>query len=172
MKISFRKLAKSITGISTPLFGISWNPAEADREVARKILIFLEDRRALYDPIEIDRPEWVFDSIQEIRRRLTETLEGLDAVDPFLEESLRELRAACRKYASMMGGSRMIIPGRTSNIYGIALGELRGVFGIHLARLAAAYGLDVEDQLASLFPIEDTDEAERGPLTRVRPHRI
>lgn len=38
-----------------------------------------------------------------------------------------------------------------------ALGELRGVLGIHLAIIAAHYELDVEDDLASIFPIPDTD---------------
>ena len=35
------------------------------------------------------------------------------------------------------------------------LGELRGVFGVHLAQLAAAYGLDIEDDLASTLPASD-----------------
>jgi len=160
MKISFTKLAKSINGISTPLFGVSWNPPELDRNIARRILIYMEDRRALYDPMEIDRPEWVFDSVQEIRKFLTDIIANLDNVELALEKTIRDLRAACRKYSTMMYGSRMIIPGRSNNIYGIALGELRGVFGIHLARLSISYGLDVESQLASIFPIEDTDESE------------
>jgi len=33
-----------------------------------------------------------------------------------------------------------------------ALGELRGVLGIHLVTIAAQYELDVEDDLASIFP--------------------
>ena len=48
------------------------------------------------------------------------------------------------------------------NIYGIALGELRGVFGIHVTRLAVAYGLDLEDQLVTICPIVDSDEAENA----------
>jgi hypothetical protein len=38
-----------------------------------------------------------------------------------------------------------------------ALGELRGVFGIHIAKLAAEYGLDIEDDLASILPARDDD---------------
>jgi len=42
-----------------------------------------------------------------------------------------------------------------------ALGELRGVFGVHLAQIAAKYGLDIEDDLASILPME----ADNGPET-------
>lgn len=38
-----------------------------------------------------------------------------------------------------------------------AVGELRGVFGIHIAQLAAQYGIDVEDDLASILPPPEED---------------
>jgi hypothetical protein len=37
-------------------------------------------------------------------------------------------------------------------VFNGALGELCGVFGVHLAQLAAQYGLDIEDDLASILP--------------------
>jgi hypothetical protein len=33
--MKFKKMAKSLTGISTPVFGISWSPLETDREIVR-----------------------------------------------------------------------------------------------------------------------------------------
>jgi hypothetical protein len=39
-----------------------------------------------------------------------------------------------------------------------ALGELRGSFGIHLATLATSYGLDMEDELASILPATPDDD--------------
>lgn len=43
-----------------------------------------------------------------------------------------------------------------------ALGELRGTFGNMLAQLASSYGVDVEDELASIMPGDDSsDERER-----------
>lgn len=36
-----------------------------------------------------------------------------------------------------------------------ALGELRGNFGVHLAFIAVKYGIDVEEQLAAIFPAAD-----------------
>jgi hypothetical protein len=53
-------------------------------------------------------------------------------------------------------------------VFNGALGEMRGVFGIHIAKLAAQYGLDVEDDLASILPgpseIDDPDESAVGRL--------
>jgi len=37
-----------LTGISCPLFGVSWNPPESQRKIAQKIIIFLEAKRVLY----------------------------------------------------------------------------------------------------------------------------
>ena len=38
-----------------------------------------------------------------------------------------------------------------------AIGELRGVFGIHVAKIAVAYGVDVENDLASIMPEQDEE---------------
>jgi hypothetical protein len=38
-----------------------------------------------------------------------------------------------------------------------ALGELRGAIGPKVALLAATYKIDVEDELARTFPIEDRE---------------
>ena len=38
------------------------------------------------------------------------------------------------------------------------LGELRGTFGIMLAQMAVAYGIDIENELASILPEKDSEE--------------
>jgi hypothetical protein len=40
----------------------------------------------------------------------------------------------------------------------VALGELRATFGVQIAALAVAYGIDVEDELASILPVEDGED--------------
>jgi hypothetical protein len=35
-----------------------------------------------------------------------------------------------------------------------AIGELRGVFGIHVALIAARYGIEVEEDVATILPAE------------------
>ena len=77
------------------------------------------------------------------------------------------MRAACRKYlneASDQSKPRFHV--RDFEIFA-ALGELRAVFGIHIAQLAVKYGIDIEDELASILPIED-DESSVNPRKRRR----
>lgn len=46
----FTELLNRLTGISCPVFGVSWNPVDTERSIARRIIIFLELRRVLYIP--------------------------------------------------------------------------------------------------------------------------
>ena len=154
MKIPFDKVAKSLTGFSTPIFGVSWNPPKTDRDIVRKLITFLEDRRALYNPYDIEMPVYVARSILEIRKELTAILQSIGD-NPEISPHLRAIRAACRKYLDGVGGhSRQRYHFRDFEIFAV-LGELRAVFGIHIAQLAVKYGIDVEDELASILPIED-----------------
>lgn len=164
MKVPFKKIAKSLTGISTPVFGISWNPPETEREIVRKLLVFLEDRRALYNPFDIEMPEYVDRSIIEIRHELTKTLQTLDAKSE-ISQHIRAMRAACRKFLNQ------IVPHNRHRYYGrgeaeffAALGEFRAIFGIHIAQLCVKYGVDIEQELASILPI--SDDGKRKPRVR------
>jgi len=50
------EIAKRLTGISTPFGGVSWVAPEAEVAVARRVIRFLEDRRVLYNPSELEQP--------------------------------------------------------------------------------------------------------------------
>ena len=54
VKLKGKQLAKRLTGISTPIGGISWTPPIDEREVAKQLLVHLEDRRALYMPYDME----------------------------------------------------------------------------------------------------------------------
>ena len=68
MKRSFREIANRITGFEIPVFGggVSWNPPTLDIEVARRMLTYLEDRRALYRPYDCETASYVVQSILDI----------------------------------------------------------------------------------------------------------
>ena len=76
-KLKGKELAKRLTGISTPIGGLSWTPPVDERDVAKQLLVFLEDRRALYMPYNLEVSPYVVDSVLEIRQRLTEDLEQI-----------------------------------------------------------------------------------------------
>ncbi len=157
-RLSFQQVAQRITGISTPVFGVSWNPPESSREIVRRVVAFLEDRRALYADFHMEYGPWVERSVLEMRAELTNALRSCPE-DEQLTGPLRAMRAACRKFLDEMGPAdrrRRIFHPREAMMWQ-ALGELRRIFGLHLARLCTAFGVDVEPDLASIFPTAEEE---------------
>ena len=161
--VKFREVVSRITGLSVPVFGVQWNPAEADCVVARRLLAFLEDRRVLYVACEMEVPQHCVASVLRIREFLTTELGKLNE-ERELAQNLRAMRAACRKFlATVETDDRRIIQfgaergHYASWVFNGAVGELRGVFGIHVAVIAASHGLDIEGELASIVPASVND---------------
>jgi RHS repeat-associated protein len=76
--MKFSEIANRLTGISTPFGGASWQPAELEIAGVRRVIAFLEDRRVLYDPCEMEVPDHCVRSVIEIRHCLTEELGKLE----------------------------------------------------------------------------------------------
>ena len=161
--MKYKEIIKRITGISSPVFGISWNPKNTERDFAKEVVAYLEDRRVLYLPSEMEIPSHCIDSVLQIRHFLTPLIGRLPE-DSELTKSLRAMRAACRKFLTKsnggdgdivrFGGSR----GHWASWeFNGAVGELRGVFGVYLAKIAVAYGVDIEKELASILPDLDDE---------------
>lgn len=149
----FGEIAARLSGFSTPIFGLQWEPPIIDRDVARRVVAYLEDRRVLYDLYQAETPEWCVKSVLEMRAFLTEVL-GQGRIADELVESLRAMRAACRKFLGSipfdedgkpLADIRDLMWGMEGWQFNQALGALRGVFGIHVAQLAVKYGIDVEE---------------------------
>ena len=161
--MKFREIINRLTGISTPIFGAQWNPSELEVTKARRVISYLEDRRVLYAPWELEVIQFCIDSILDMRRFLTAELGDID-VESELAQSLRAMRAACRKFLDTVQGGRRVIPSRHWNprgdsnwVFDEARRELRGVVGIQVAKMAAQHGLDIENDLASILPVKDDD---------------
>jgi hypothetical protein len=151
-------------GIATPIFGVSlnWDPPEPTRSIARKVIIFLENRRVLYDLYDMEDMGYCVQSIIEIRHFLTDQIIGSSSDD--LEKNLRAMRAACIKFLG-----RVDIPPASRNpkhSFRVhltlidALAELRTTFGLYIGILAAKYGIDIEENLAKILPAHDNDNNE------------
>jgi hypothetical protein len=163
--MKFSEVARRLTGISCPIFGISWDPGEAKVASARRVLVFLEDRRVLFIPFEAEQPDHCVESILEVRRFLTTELGHLDDKDQDVAPHLRAMRASCRAFldrtATIDEGHRRFrrpLYGAQEWVFNQALGELRGEFGIHVAQLSAKFGIDIEDQLAVILPAEVNED--------------
>lgn len=156
--MTFNDIKERLTGISCPFFGISWNPPETDRSIARRVILFLEDKRVLYNPSDLELPRHCVESVIGIREFLTnEMIQAQDNSKLF--GYIKAMRIACRKFLNTISSKdiRFLDEARyngnfSSWVFGSALGELRGTFGNMIAQISAAYGIDVEDDLAKIIP--------------------
>lgn len=157
--MSLTELAGRITGFSTPLFGVSWNPPDAERNTVRAFLTFLEDRRVLFNPDFLEVEWQVGQSIDQIRQQCTATITKLHDQSRAVA-SVRSIRAACRRFLDEPRieyrhfghyGSR----GADGPAFFTALGEFRAAVGVHIAHLALLYQIELEPELASVVPAAD-----------------
>jgi hypothetical protein len=157
-----KNVGSRITGFSIPFFGLSWQPPVSERELLRGFIAFLEDRRALYVPSQLEIEGDVRWSVEFIRTKCTELLATLSESSE-ASPHIRAIRAACRKYMSKetveYPNLRHSGDAVSQNAgWLIGLGELRSSIGIQLSALTAAYGIELEEDLASILPQEADEE--------------
>ncbi|GAB4279763.1 MAG: hypothetical protein Kow0068_03850 [Marinilabiliales bacterium] len=162
LQLTYQEIKSRLTGFSIPIFGISWQPDESEINIAKRIIVELEDRRVLYSPYVLEVPRYCIISILEIRKILTSEISKLKQ-NSELYNNLQLLRAACRKFLDDIHQIEREIDHyhnfSTVNgwIFLSALGELRGVFGIGIAKIAVSYGLNITGDLVKILPIIDDD---------------
>jgi hypothetical protein len=164
IKDFLKKNKGRLTGISTPIIGAQWEVTASDYDVARKLIIFLEDRRVLYVPCEAEVPRYAYESIQEIRKFLTEQMMSLNEKS-LLMPHYEAMRAECRRGITELDkhGKWILEGGGLGGaIYlNSELGRLRGVFGIHLALICSKLDVELSENLKMLLPANtENDELE------------
>jgi hypothetical protein len=152
MSLNFKEIASRITGISIPVFGVSWNPPESERKIVRELFIFLEDRRALYNDFAHELNHEVTQSVQAIRSELTTDLKRLSETSSAIP-CFKAMRAACREYldntrARGYGGPFSFM---------VELGKLRALIGLQVSYLAVTYGINIDGELIKVIPPEYRD---------------
>jgi hypothetical protein len=153
--------ARRITGISTPFGGLQWtDPGPAELETVRGFLVFLEDRRVLFNPYDLEVPGQVHHSVHEIRHECTDVLRRIGATS-FAAVPIRAIREACRRFHDdeNMDFRFFDRPDHHGTGVGffVALGAVRATVGQQVALLAGHYDIDIEGDLASVLPTQDTD---------------
>lgn len=160
--ISAKEIGRRVTGLSAFGFGAQWQYTESERDIVRRFITFLEDRRALYVPTQVEIEGDVIWSVQSIREQSTKTISELSESSASAGP-VRAIRASCRKY---LESSKQAYPniialnseaGRAAP-WLIALGEFRSTVGMQIAILAVSHDLSVEEELASILPEEDCGE--------------
>jgi hypothetical protein len=104
------------TGLSVPPgFGLQWEFTDSDKEIARKAIIFLENRRVLFGERHMeDEMECVYSAI-DIRNYFTDLIPSAREGGG-VEQSLRAIRAACTQFVNKAGPG----PG-ISRVYTVAM---------------------------------------------------
>lgn len=132
-----------LTGISTPFGGISWKFEKSEKEAARQLITFLEDRRVLRQRLGHTGAIagslshlCVIRSVMEIRDRLRDDLEKVDT-DSILGQSMRAMKRACRRFLSR---AEIEGPGET---YTQDLDELRRVFSENMLHIGETFGFAI-----------------------------
>lgn len=155
--------ARRITGISVPFGGITWaDPGPSDAQKVREFILFLEDRRVLYNAHDLEVVSQVERSIHDIREQCTGTLQALPQ-KAFAVVPIRSIREACRRFYDDQNeefrffdfdahrhGPRHFREGSPG--FFTALGAFRAIVGLQVAHLAAHYDIDVEGDLAAVLP--------------------
>lgn len=162
------EVARRVTGISTPFGGVSWtDPGVSDAEIVRKFIVFLEDRRVLFNSNHLEVLGQVSQSVEVIRRECTTTLQQLGpkvfAVGPLrgIREAGRRFHDDCQEEFQNLDYNRRHGSNGEESLFGFftALGAFRAVVGQHVALLAAHYNIDVEGDLAAALPRQDEARA-------------
>ena len=86
-----------LNGVSTPIGGISWNKTYSVKDKFSFLLRYLESKRILVNPIEMEKKEWCIESVLEIKKQLVAIIE--EAV--FKEDDLNFIRNmidSCNQY--------------------------------------------------------------------------
>jgi hypothetical protein len=86
-----------LTGLTVGTVGASWERIETEKDEAQKIITFLEDRRVLYGPFDLEIRDHCIRSVLEIRSFLTGERQNLQ---PRLKlaQTLRGMRANARRF--------------------------------------------------------------------------
>ncbi|HMK09274.1 MAG TPA: DUF6650 family protein [Anaerolineales bacterium] len=144
-----------LTGVGTSVVSAQWEKVPGDEDVARRVLIVLEDRRLLFGQRHMEDESECVASALAIREMLTRELqEAKPGKD--LALSLRSMRGACRRFVDAGGPGGHEFRGSWSGnpVFWTALGELRALMGQQIGLIADKYEIDLEPELASIIPVE------------------
>ena len=148
-KVKVKALAETLTGISCPIPGESWDPPKEEKSVGKRLLIFLKGRRALYSTGVVEKEEYIVQSVYRIRKHLANDFKEIDK-QSVLGESISAMRTGCRKFCKDVKRPKKKNSFTPSFLF--SLSELRSLFGNHIARIACAYDLDIDADLVELLP--------------------
>lgn len=156
--MKFERIYKNITGLSCPIFGIQWNAPIIEADEAKHIILFLEDKRVLFNPADMEDANHCAQSVIQIRNELTNALQNLPS-SSILARSIKSIRRACQEFSDKLGHpkfSQFECPVQVSMLER-ELFKLREKCGVSIAKIAVSYGIDIDDGLAGIIPFNNAE---------------
>ena len=120
-------------------------PHRPDENLALRVVHLLEDKGSLYMPYTQENPEWVLDSLKELRISLTAIRSEIAPESP-LSVIVESIVRACRHYMNSTPGQ----PGIDE--LNFSLGAVRKVVGINIGDLLKHYQIRISHELRSIIP--------------------
>lgn len=143
-----------VTGFGIgPLGSIQIEYVKTNKDLARRVVVFLEDRRLLTEIHESRDPESVYYtrmSAQDIRDFLTMEIQNVKGGGE-LEAAFNEMRKVCRNFITAAGpDSRRFAD--DLKYFEVCLQSLRDVFGQELLWLEEDFGVTLPGSLKAITP--------------------
>ncbi len=134
-----------INGISIPVGGISWEYTESKKKGIQEIFYYLESKRILTNPIEMEIKEWSEKSAIEIKNKLVETLSKYE-YDQITAKTIKAMVDACNEFLDDMlkvDTSGIIYKNSQRDWcdmrYSVAMKKFRGNFRYNIKLLTEVY---------------------------------
>lgn len=138
-------------------WGLQWEKKDDDKEVARRALNLLEDRRMLWADFSREIEEHCVRSAEQARRDIGVLIDNPE-ISKDLAKQLKAMRTLFRTFMDDVGSDdpwgRHHRPSCATDPLSLALGRLRAMVGLHIADLASRFDLEISDDLASIVPNE------------------
>lgn len=147
-----------LTGGSVPFAGAQWERKDDDREIARRVLNLLADRRMLWKDFSLEIEEHCVTSANRVREQIGVHLDNPE-ISADLARRLQLLQWLFRDFIDEVGPAGDHWDRHRSTIgtdpLSMALGRLRGLLGVQIGELAADYDLNVSVELATIVPDQE-----------------
>lgn len=137
-----------ITGIDTPFGGVSWEFTETAKSGIQDLFFFLEAKRILVNPADMEIKSWCEQSAIEIRNKLTELL-SQHGFNTETTDTMRYMVNACNTFLDDM--NRVNVQGiiyKNGNgdwenaTFSIAMKKYRSAFREKITWLSEKYNIE------------------------------
>jgi hypothetical protein len=157
-KRSMAKKRITSIGLGTPLVAgsISWEYIASNRDLARRVLVFLEPRRVLYESPAREDYEQCRLSAQDIKNFLTLEIMNVKSGGE-LESSFKAMRSACLAFGNAAGINSANFQ-RNPDLFQACLQAFKDAMGTQIGWLAETFEIPIDPALEAIVPFRDISE--------------